>query len=86
MGVSLCYLRGRSIGAFGWGLLRLLVSDFRMGSTRTWRGKSVYNPWTRKRHPLSLGDGVLLLVMPATTNPRNETRICWSFPFCEDDP
>ena len=32
MGVSLCYLRGGSIGAFGWGLLGLLASDFRMGA------------------------------------------------------
>lgn len=32
MGVSLCYLRGWPIGAFGWGLLRLLVSDFRIGA------------------------------------------------------
>lgn len=32
VGVSLCYLRGGSIGAFGWGLLRLLASDFRMGA------------------------------------------------------
>ena len=42
MGVSLCYLRGRSIGAFGWGLLRLLDSDFRIGRSM-------------KKHALTLG-------------------------------
>ncbi|SDB15718.1 hypothetical protein SAMN03159382_01440 [Pseudomonas sp. NFACC23-1] len=58
MGVSLCYLRGRSIGAFGWGLLRLLDSDFRTSSADSLH--YVDELGLRRHHPINDSvDGLL---------------------------
>lgn len=84
MGVSLCYLRGGSIGAFGWGLLRLLVSDFCIGSERRLRKNQFLPAGRQSATRYAIDDGVLPFATSTTTNPKCATRTCSSSP--RDNP